>query len=309
MPYLDQRERTTRSGADSWLSDTMPSHTGPTFPPNAGTRLRPDQPEFGFQTPAVRTMKTTIRFFGVAGYEITTPEGRHVLIDPFLDENPACAVKSADLERVDVILVSHAAYDHFGDAEAIARRTGAPIVCGGEIRAFLLSRGMPQNQIRPTIWGIRVEVGGVSIQPVECRHWSQMLMPDGHLLSGVPMGFVVHVSPDCRFYHYGDTAIFSDLKLIGELYRPTIGCVGVTLPRELEVNDPSAGSLTTGEMSPREAALAAQWLGLETVLPCHYLNPDCDDVRDFNQCLDEAGARGERVPRSIVLRPGESIEV
>ncbi len=62
-------------------------------------------------------MATTIRFFGVAGYEIITEAGRHILLDPFLDENPGSPVKSRDLERVDLILVSHAAFDHLGDTE------------------------------------------------------------------------------------------------------------------------------------------------------------------------------------------------
>jgi L-ascorbate metabolism protein UlaG (beta-lactamase superfamily) len=76
-------------------------------------------------------MSTQIRFFGVAAYEIITSRGQHLLIDPFLDENPGSPVKANQLEQVDLIIVSHAAFDHFGDTEAIARRTGAPIICGG----------------------------------------------------------------------------------------------------------------------------------------------------------------------------------
>ena len=69
------------------------------------------------------------------------------------------------------------------------------------------------------------------------------------------------------------------------------------------------GRMLTGEMSPYEGALAAQWLGLETVLPCHYINPDDPDVREFEHRLNDLSLKGERVPRSIVLRPGESIEI
>jgi L-ascorbate metabolism protein UlaG (beta-lactamase superfamily) len=89
-------------------------------------------------------------------------------------------------------------------------------------------------------------------------------MPDGAYASGVPMGFVVHADPDVRFYHYGDTAIFSDLRLIAELYRPTIGCIGITNPVEILHRLDMPGRMLTAEMSPREGALAAQWLGLET---------------------------------------------
>ena len=252
-------------------------------------------------------MTTRIRFFGVAGYEIVTPNGKHILVDPFIDSSPLCPVKSEELERVDLILVSHAAYDHFGDAEAIARRTGAPIVCPSDVFAFLRQKGLPESQLRATIWGLPTQVAEVMILPVECHHWSHLTLPNGQYASGVPMGFIIHASPTCRFYHYGDTAIFSDLKLIGELHRPTIGALGITTPVELEEHDPCAGRIIGGEMSPREGALAAQWLGLETVLPCHYLNPDCADVHEFNRLLGAAAARGERVPKSVVLKPGDWI--
>src|SRR5258708_19342740 len=167
-------------------------------------------------------MSTRIRFFGVAAYELITEAGLHILIDPFLDENPGSPVKSAELPRVDLILVSHAAADHLGDTEAIAKRTGAPIICGGEVKAYLMARGIPAEQIRATTWGIAVEVAGIRVQPVECHHWSQIRMPDGTYASGVPMGFVVYADPGVRFYHYGDTPIFTALKLIGDLYPPPI---------------------------------------------------------------------------------------
>lgn len=115
-------------------------------------------------------LRPRLRFFGVAAYELVTTGGQHVLIDPFLDENPGSPVKSHELDRVDLIVVSHAAYDHLGDTEILARRTSAPIICGGEVKAYLVARGVPAEQIRATTWGIRVEVAGVEVQPVECRH-------------------------------------------------------------------------------------------------------------------------------------------
>lgn len=254
-------------------------------------------------------MKTAIKFLGVAGYEIVTGQGLRILIDPFLDHNPGAPFKSHDLERVDLICVSHAAFDHLGDTEAIAKRTGAPVICGGEVKAYLMAKGLPAEQLRATVWGIAVEVAGIKVQPVECHHWSQIKMPNGTLASGVPMGFVIYADPGVRFYHYGDTAIFSDLKLIGELYRPTIGCVGIANPVEILHHVSGPGRMLTAEMSPREGALAAQWLALDTVLPCHYIDPDSDDVREFDCHLDEARKRGEYVPRSLVLKPGQCVIV
>lgn len=254
-------------------------------------------------------MTTQIRFFGVAAYEIITSRGQHILIDPFLDENPGSPIKSDQLDQVDLIIVSHAAFDHFGDTEQIARRTGAPVICGGELKAYLTAKGIPASQIRATTWGIRVEVAGIEVQPVECHHWSQIQMPDGTLATGNPMAFVIYADPGVRFYHYGDTAIFSDLKLQAELYQPTIGAIGISQPWEITHRVTGPGRFLTGEMSAREGALAAQWLNLATVLPCHYIDADNDDVREFNGYLAAAQARGERVPASVVMKPGDVIEV
>ena len=251
---------------------------------------------------------TKIRFFGVAAYELITSEEKHILVDPFLDENPGSPVKSSQLERVDLIIVSHAAFDHLGDTETIARRTGAPVICGGEVKAYLMAKRISDKQIRATTWGIAVEVAGIKVQPVECHHWSQLRMPDGTFASGVPMAFVIYADPDVRFYHYGDTAIFSDMKLQAELYRPNIGCVGIANPLEILHRMPMPGKMLTAEMSPREGALAAQWLGLETVFPCHYINPECDEVREFNDHLNEARKKGKQVPKSVILKPGDVYE-
>jgi L-ascorbate metabolism protein UlaG (beta-lactamase superfamily) len=249
-----------------------------------------------------------IRFLGVAGYEILTTKGARILIDPFLDENPGSTLKSQDFHQVDLILVSHAAYDHLGDTEALARRTGAPVVCGGEVKAYLLAKGIPETQIRATVWGIALEIAGFKVVPVECHHWSQIRLPGGQFASGVPLGFVIYIDEKTRFYHYGDTSLFSDLKLIADLHKPTIGCVGITNPLEIEHSDLSPGRMLTAEMSPREGAKAAEWLGLETVLPCHYINPDCEDVREFQGHLDEARRAGRKVPNCVVLRPGDWID-
>jgi L-ascorbate metabolism protein UlaG (beta-lactamase superfamily) len=254
-------------------------------------------------------MSVTIRYFGVAAYELVDCEGRRILVDPFLDENPGSPVKSNQLAPPDLILVSHAAADHLGDTEGLAQRTGAPVVCGGEVKAYLVAKGVPARQIRATTWGIAVEVNGIIVQPVECHHWSQIQMPDGTFASGVPMAFIITLAPEIRFYHYGDTAIFSDLRLQAELYRPTIGCVGIANPVEILHRFPMPGRMVTAEMSPREAALAAQWLGLETVLPCHYINPSCPEIEEFHRYLAKAKQQGARVPESVVLSPGQSFEI
>ena len=252
---------------------------------------------------------TRIRFFGVAAYEIVNRRGQRILLDPFLDENPASPVRHDGFDRVDLVVVSHAAFDHLGDTEAIARHYGCPVICGGEVKAYLVAKGIPAETLRATTWGIRVEVAGVEVQPLECHHWSQIRMPDGTFASGVPMAFIVYADDGVRFYHYGDTAIFSDMKLQAELYKPTIGCIGIANPQAILHRNPMPGRMLTAEMSPLEGALAAQWLGLETVLPCHYCDPTDPEVAEFEQHLAAFAAEGQPVPRSIVMKPGDTIEI
>jgi L-ascorbate metabolism protein UlaG (beta-lactamase superfamily) len=253
--------------------------------------------------------KTSIRFFGVAAYEIVNRLGQRILLDPFMSENPACPIAFDSFDHVDLVVVSHAAFDHLGDTEALARRYGCPVICGGEVKAYLVAKGIDAETVRATTWGIRVEVAGIEVQPVECHHWSQIKMPDGTFASGVPMAFIVYADEGVRFYHYGDTAIFSDLKLQAELYQPTIGCIGIANPQEILHRNPMPGRMMTAEMSPYEGALAAQWLGLETVLPCHYCNPLDPEVAEFEEHLKTLASKQMTTPRSIVLKPGEWIEI
>jgi L-ascorbate metabolism protein UlaG (beta-lactamase superfamily) len=251
-------------------------------------------------------MSTRLTFLGIAAYDIEGPHHR-ILIDPCLTENPAAPLGPDDLTTPDVILVSHAAFDHLGDTAAIARRTGAPVVCGADVRALLLDQGLPSDQVRATVWGILVEVGGVLVQPVECHHWSQATLSDGRVISGVPLGFVVETEPGVRIYHYGDTAIFGDLRLIGELYHPTVGLLGCSQPRALADATPGPGRLVTGEMSPREAALAAEFLGVDLAVACHYLDADHPDVTEFLSLVRKLDSTGQR--QALALQPGEALVI
>ncbi len=251
-------------------------------------------------------MTTRIGFLGVAGYEVVGPEFR-LLIDPFLSGSPVPTADPDGIATPDVILVSHAAYDHLGDTAQIARRTGAPVVCGGEVRAMLEEEGVPAAQIQATTWGIVVEVGGVVVRPVECHHWSQGRLRSGQFVAGVPMGFIVETEPGVSLYHYGDTALFSDLKLIGELYRPTVGILGCANPDELLAAAPGPGRLLTGEMSPLEAAMAAEFLGLEVAIASHYFDPGQADVKAFLEEVPKQDSTGRR--QVVAPAPGETLTV
>lgn len=249
-------------------------------------------------------MSTRLTYFGAAGYEIVGPTHR-IVIDPFLSQNPLAPCAPEDLERPDVILVSHAAFDHYGDTAALAKRTGAPVVCDAAVRFMLLDEGVPVEQITATTWGIVVEVAGLVVRPVECHHWSSATLSDGRQVVGNPIAFIVETEPGVRIYHYGDTCIF-DMRLIGELYKPTVGLLGCTLPRELSHLIPGPGTFLTGEMDADEAARAAEMLGLELAVACHYLAPD-DEVSRFVDLVPHYDTTGRR--RVVAPLVGETLVV
>jgi len=247
-------------------------------------------------------MNTTIRFLGIAAFEITLEDGRVVLIDPCLEANPASPVTAAELERVDLMLVTHLAADHLGDAAALAQRFGCPVVCGPEVKYFLGCLGVEPQQIRTVPWHGQVNPLGIRVRSVPSMRASVGLAPDGQWLCGPPMGFILHAAEDCRIYHSGDTAIFSDLKLIGQLYQPNVGLMCACELEEEYLASLGLRDHYGNEMSGDEGALAALWLGLEYAICCHYLSPEGRaDVEKFVAVLSSMEG-----PRPVVLHSGET---
>jgi L-ascorbate metabolism protein UlaG (beta-lactamase superfamily) len=189
------------------------------------------------------------------------------------------------------------------DAAPVALRTGAPVVCGTDTALLLKEAGVPDAQIRRTIWGIQVRVGGIVVKPVFCAHWSQAVLADGSIVTGMPMAFVVETEPGVSVYHFGDSAITKEMELIGALHKPTVGLLGVTQPWSLVA--PGGGEVVTGEMNPVEAALAAEMLGVRYAVATHYEDADHPDVREFLKTVPERDSSGCRVP--LALRPGQTL--
>jgi L-ascorbate metabolism protein UlaG (beta-lactamase superfamily) len=249
-------------------------------------------------------VSTRLTFFGAAGYEIVSPTHR-ILIDPFLSENPRAPVQPDELETPDVILVSHAAFDHLGDTAAIATRTGAPVVCDGGVRQILIDQGVDGDRVQATTWGIVTEVAGLVIRPVECHHWSAAQLSNGDWAMGNPIAFIVEPEPGTRIYHYGDTSVF-DMSLLGELYRPTVGLLGCTVPHELLDRVPGPGRFLTGEMDADEAARVAEMLGLEIAVACHYLEAD-EEVERFLSLVPKYDTTGKR--KAVAPKVGETLVI
>jgi L-ascorbate metabolism protein UlaG (beta-lactamase superfamily) len=247
---------------------------------------------------------TTITYHGTSCYFVESPRGR-VLMDPFLTGSSSADVGPGEVGDPDVIVVSHAAWDHMQDAAPVALRTKAPVICGTDTALLLAEAGVPDSQIRKTIWGIRVRVGDLVISPVFCAHWSQAVLADGSIVTGMPMPFVVETEPGISVYHFGDSAVTAEMELIGRVHRPTVGLLGVTQPWSLVA--PGGGQVVSGEMNPVEAAIAAEMLGVRYAVATHYEDASHDDVKEFLAEVPRHDTTGGRVP--LALLPGQSLVV
>lgn len=136
--------------------------------------------------------------------------GKHLLFDPFVSPNPLAASINIEQIPADFILISHGHFDHIADCVAIAKRTGATVICSWEIHEWLQKQGIKNT--RPMNIGGKWMTDFGKVKCVVAVHSSSL--PDG-TYGGNPMGFVIE-STDGNFYYAGDTALTMDMKLIGE---------------------------------------------------------------------------------------------
>jgi len=181
-----------------------------------------------------------IRWLGHAAFQIETKEGV-LYIDPWL-ENPMSPVKPSEVDRADVIVVTHDHHDHLGNTVEIARRTGAVVVAVPELASYLSGMGVKTHA--PNM-GSKTFVEGFGVTLVQAFHTCSR---------GFPTGAIIEAEGK-SVYHMGDTAIFGGLSLIAELYKPEIVMV------------PIGGFYTMG---PREAAKAVEILKPRVAIPMHY---------------------------------------
>ena len=289
-----------RPGADRARRQLTP-------PARPAAARRPALVAFMQERRMARIATTRIRFLGVAAYEIVTRDGLRILLDPVPRREPRQpGASSTSFDRVDLVVVSHAAFDHLGDTDKIAARYGCPVVCGGEVKAYLTAKGIPAEQIRATTWGIRVEVAGIESSRSSATTGRRSGCRDGTFASGVPMAFIVYADEDVRFYHYGDTALFSDMKLQAELYRPTIGCIGIANPQEILHRQPDAGRDADRRDEPaRGRARRRNGSGSRPCCPATTSTPRRSGRGGVSAAAPgEARARGEPVADALVLQAG-----
>jgi L-ascorbate metabolism protein UlaG (beta-lactamase superfamily) len=217
-----------------------------------------------------------IRFLGHAAFALEH-DGKTVLIDPFLTGNPKAAA-SADDVSADAILLTHGHGDHYGDTVAIAKRTGAPVAAITEIAGEISQEGIDANDVN---LGGTAEYDWGSVRLTPAFHTSTT--PNGTV--SAPAGLVIEIG-DKRIYHLGDTALFSDLALPKRRGHIDVAlmCIG--------------GHYT---MDRFDAVAAAEMVGADQVIPCHYdtFPPIATDVQAFKSDVQNAG-----YAEVIVLEPG-----
>jgi len=229
-----------------------------------------------------------ITWLGHSTFMITTPGGKVILVEPWVMSNPACPASHKKFSRIDVMLITHGHGDHMGDAVALAREHKPQIVGIYEMCLWLESKGFGE-QTRPMSKGGTQKVGEIEVTMVHAIH-SSGIEDDGKVVyAGEPCGYILRLPGGLSLYHAGDTAVFGDMKLIGELYAPDLACL------------PIGDHFTMG---PREAALAIRLLGIRYVIPMHYgtfsvLTGTPEKLREITQ--DIAGLE------IYTLRPGESL--
>ncbi len=219
-----------------------------------------------------------IVFLGHAAFKIETDEIK-ILIDPFLTENPLASIKASDIKECDIVLVTHDHGDHLGDAVDICKRTDATLVAIYDLAVHLQEQGV--KNIEGMNIGGTANIKKVKITMVKAFHSATR---------GAPVGFVISV-PGASIYHAGDTQVFSDMKIIGELYKPDYALL------------PISGYYTMG---PEEAALATELLKPKVVIPMHY-NTFPIIKQDPNKFAELVKQRTPEV-KVVVLKPGEELE-
>ena len=227
-----------------------------------------------------------LTYLGHSTFRLRTPGGRNLLIDAWVQSNPVCPDDKKQVGPLDFILVTHGHVDHAGDLVALARETGAAVVCTLDVAAWLGTKDLTNVQSMNV--GGTLTVDGLSITMTRADHASRI--SDGNAPDAQAVGFVLTLENGVTLYAAGDTGLFSDMALISALYRPDFALLPI-------------GDRYT--MGPRQAAYACRLLDVPHVVPIHY------GTFPFLTGTVEAFAvelgRLELRPEVHALGPGESL--
>lgn len=233
----------------------------------------------------------TLTWLGHATVLITTRSGYRVIVDPWLEGNPACPVTLSEVGGVDVIAVTHGHFDHMGSVVPLAQATGATVVCVPEMAAYFSSLGL--TTLIDMNKGGTVRLGDVGLTMVSADHSCGLNVGEGpNAYGGNPVGFVLHLpaGEGGPVYVSGDTNVFGDLALIRDLYHPETAL----MPIDGHYN-----------MGPREAAHALTLLSPSRFIPYHYGTFPL--LAGTPGALRAELAQTSSITAVVALEPGESV--
>ncbi len=231
--------------------------------------------------------RLAITWLGHGTFLLTSPGGKRILIDPWLEGNPCCPDEWKRVSNVDLILVTHGHADHIEDLLQTVRDTGAPVVAIVEICQWLKAKGV--QRLCPMNKGGTFTFDGILVSMVPAEHSSGWIEDDHLVYMGEAVGYVIKFEDALTVYFAGDTTVFGDMRLIRKLYAPEIAFLPI-------------GDRFT--MGPEGAAMACELLGVVQVVPMHYgtfpvLTGTPDRLRELVE------------PKSITvleLRPGDTAD-
>ncbi len=193
-----------------------------------------------------------ITWFGHAAFLIESPKGKRILIDPWLD-NPKAPEGAKEITNVDLILITHGHSDHIGNTIEIAKRTGAKVISIFEVYLHIEAQGVTNAQGMNK--GGTIDIDGIKVTMVDAKHSSGIDLDGKVINGGNAAGYVIEIENNFKIYHAGDTALFGDMKIIGEFYKPDVALLPI-------------GGLYT--MGPSEAAYACKLLKPKYIIGMHY---------------------------------------
>ena len=229
-------------------------------------------------------MQKSIRWLSHAGFIVSTPGGKTIIIDPWIVDNPLCPVKLDEITTANIVLVTHDHFDHTGNVADIVRKTGATLIAQPEtVNRFKEDFGLVDDRIIFGGFGMNIggsaTVGGITITMTQAFHSSG---------TGIPSGYIIKLEDGTTLYHAGDTGIFDSMRLLGELYGIDLALLPI-------------GSVFT--MDPCQAAKALTLLQPKRVIPMHYKTfPILEQSADRFVELARKEAPDVEV---IVLEPGQ----